>query len=60
MKFYRCDECKKEDRLYEESIIVLKGYMPSNKGGILLPERMQVHHFCSNKCFEKWIGLEKP
>jgi hypothetical protein len=55
MKFYRCDrkECGKVQSSPLQ--IELRGYYPNNAGGILLPEPLRLHQFCSHACFVQWI-----
>jgi DNA-directed RNA polymerase subunit RPC12/RpoP len=54
MIFYKCDQCKKE--LGGKPNIVLTGYVRKHDGGILLPGQFHEKHFCSDKCFEKWMA----
>lgn len=53
---YQCDVCHKW--IARDPEITLKGYIGA-RGGILLPERLQALHFCSNKCFEVWIDKKE-
>ena len=49
---YQCEVCQEWNAGDPE--ITLKGYK-GGRSGILLPERLQTLHFCSNECFEVWI-----
>jgi hypothetical protein len=73
-----CDKCESKDRHDMASHkcaqkdcgnqsatplpILVRGYHPQKAAGILLPERLQEHHFCSSECFVRWMrwasGLE--
>lgn len=55
MTFHVCDlpECGKKSG--ETLPVSLKGYWPSNAGGILLPEYYKQTEFCSRECFLKWM-----
>ena len=57
MKYYICDECK-YDKMTEPEV-VLKG-ATGVFGGILMPERLHIKHFCSQECFWNWIEKAKP
>lgn len=55
MTCWKCDrkECGKEQSSPLQ--IELRGYYPSQAGGILLPESLKTHHFCSHACFVEWM-----
>lgn len=50
MKRYQCDNC---NEIMREPAVKIKGY--AGQHGILLPEHLQKHEFCSPECFEKWV-----
>lgn len=52
MKYYRCDQCKKE---VDHPKVGLLGYYPHKAAGFLLPEHCQSHEFCSRECFLAWM-----
>lgn len=35
--------------------IELRGYYPGRAGGILIPDHLRLHQFCSHECFVKWL-----
>ncbi|OGP82225.1 MAG: hypothetical protein A2Z08_07955 [Deltaproteobacteria bacterium RBG_16_54_11] len=55
MNLYQCDDCGKQE-IWPPKIMI-KGYVPEDKGGILIPDQFHEYHFCSRECFEKWIGV---
>ncbi len=55
-KQYTCDECAE---LISEPVVRLSG-VTGTSGGILLPERFHVKHFCGPACFWTWVGKYKP
>lgn len=60
MKFFKCDFC--EVQMYGHNpYATIKGYKPTKRGGILLPEEFHEHDFCSHQCIVKWMteALEK-
>jgi len=56
MKYYACDFCEIK---INEPEVELKG-VTGTQGGLLLPERFHVKHFCSTECFWDWVIKFKP
>lgn len=57
MKIFKCDNdgC---DNAANSPLVTLKG-ITGTQGGILLPERHHVKHFCSTQCFWTWTEKYK-
>lgn len=53
MKYFVCDECL--DEKTGELQIHLKGYFPTGRAGILLPESFKELDFCSHDCFVEYM-----